>query len=100
MSISPSVVQGGSYRKNVCGNKSGALNMIKDTAPLNDKKGNCFTSKFFLLSLLIRSLPCTQIQVGKGRSFKLASLGINKLFRGAGRGSSKQNDKGAKGSLG
>lgn len=100
MSISLSVAQGGGYAKNVYVNMSGALNRIKDIAPLNDKKGNCFTSKFFLLSLLIRSLPCTQIQVGKGHFFKLASLATNKSLRDAGRGSCKQHDKGAKGSLG
>lgn len=79
---------------------SGALNMITNIAPLNDEKGNCFTSKCLLLSLLIRSLPCTQIQVGKGHFFKLASLGISNSLRDAGRDSCKQHDKGAKGSLG
>lgn len=100
MSTSLSVVQGSSYHKKVYVNMSGALNMITNIAPLNDEKGNCFTSKCLLLSLLIRSLPCTQIQVGKGHFFKLASLGISNSLRDAGRDSCKQHDKGAKGSLG
>lgn len=58
--------RGGATVKMNSVSKSGVLNMTKDIAPLSNKKGNHFTFKIFLLSLLIRSLPCTQIHVGKG----------------------------------
>lgn len=81
-------------------NKSGVLNMTKDIAPLSNKKGNPFTSKTFLLSLLIRSLPCAQAHGEKGHFFKITSHGINKPLGDADRGNCKQQKKGAKGSFG